>query len=57
MAEDPRSDELAVVLSDDGALVLGPEAELERFSDSTDSSPITPQLLQRAGQALSLIHI
>lgn len=53
MAEDPRSDELAVVLSDDGALVLGPEAELERFSDSTDSSPITPQLLQRAGQALS----
>lgn len=53
MAEDPRSDELAVVVSDDGALVLGPAAELERLSDSTDSSPITPQLLQRAGQALS----
>lgn len=53
MAEDPRSDELAVVVSDDGALVLGPAAELERLSDSPDSSPITPQLLQRAGQALS----
>lgn len=53
MAEDPRSGELAVVLSDDGALVLGPAADLERLSDSTDSSPITPHLLQRAGQALS----
>ncbi|MCG7229819.1 hypothetical protein [Corynebacterium minutissimum] len=55
-AEEPRSDELAVVLSDDGALVLGPAAELERFSDSTDSSPITPQLLQRAGQVLTGIE-
>lgn len=56
MAEDPRSDELAVVLSDDGALILGPAAELERVSGNTDSSPITPQLLQRAGQVLTGIE-
>lgn len=56
MAEDPRSDELAVVLSDDGALILGPEAELERVSGHTDSSPITPHLLQRAGQVLTGIE-
>ena len=53
MEEHPRSEELAVVVSDDGALILGPEAELERVSGHTDSSPITPHLLQRAGQALS----
>lgn len=56
MEEHPRSEELAVVVSDDGALILGPEAELERVSGHTDSSPITPHLLQRAGQVLTGIE-
>lgn len=56
MADNPRipeEDELAVVLSNDGALLLGPKSELEQYSDSADSSPISAQLLQRAGQAFS----
>lgn len=48
-------DELAVIVGEEGALVLGPESALERLSAGADadSSPITPELLHRASQALS----
>ena len=51
-------DELAVIVGEEGALVLGPESALERLSAGADadSSPITPELLHRASQALSGIE-
>lgn len=59
MAENPvPDDELAVIVGEEGALVLGPESALERLSAGadSDSSPITPELLHRASQALSGIE-
>lgn len=56
MAENPpaeHEDELAVVVGEEGALVFGPESTLERLSSDAESSPITPELLHRASQALS----
>lgn len=56
MAENPpaeHEDELAVVVGEEGALILGSESTLERLSSDAESSPITPELLHRASQALS----
>lgn len=54
--ETTREDEVAVVIGDEGALLLGPAAALDRLDNSAELSPITPELLRRAGNALSGIE-
>lgn len=54
--ETSQEDEVAVVVGNEGALLLGPAAALDRLDNSAELSPITPELLRRAGNALSGIE-
>ena len=52
--EDPRDNELELLVSDEGALLLGPEAALAQLSDTESAAApraVSPTALRRARQA------
>ena len=51
-----QKDEVVVITSEEGALLLGPEAELTQLNSSDTLSPVSPELLRRVSKALTGIE-
>lgn len=51
-----QKDEVVVIASEEGALLLGPEAELTQLNSSDTLSPVSPELLRRVSKALTGIE-
>ena len=51
-----QKDEVVVITSEEGALLLGPETELTQLNSSDTLSPVSPELLRRVSKALTGIE-
>ncbi|MBS5997106.1 hypothetical protein ACUY3C_03595 [Corynebacterium marquesiae] len=51
-----QKDEVVVITSEEGALLLGPETELAQLNSSDTLSPVSPELLRRVSKALTGIE-